>query len=244
MDVFDRQKRIDGWQQESISKQRVLVVGAGALGNEVVKGLAQLGVEAIDLVDDDCVDIPNLNRCVFFTQGEVGQKKAEVLARKASTPTTKINAITKKIEEMPEAFFNHDYAFSCLDNLGARLHLNAQAYHQSTVIDGGTFGFHGKVQAARKPSSCFECAMTKRDYDLLWKKYSCVGETLDFIDPKMPAVSTTTSVIAALQVNEFVKLCHGKDSLAGKYLFFDGLKGTATVFDVPKRRNCPVHLEE
>ncbi len=241
-DVFDRQKRIEGWNQQAVSSQNVLVVGAGALGNEAVKLLSQLGVEKITLVDDDTVAKPNLNRCVFFTENDLGEKKAEVVAKKASNHTTKITPVTKKIEDLPESFFQEfTFAFSCLDNLGARLHLNAQAYHHAAIIDGGTFGFHGKVQVAKNPSSCLECGFTKRDYDLLWKKYSCAGELLDFLDPKMPAVSTTTSIIAAMQANEFVKISHDLPSLEGKYLFYNGLKQTTATFEVPKRKDCPVH---
>jgi molybdopterin/thiamine biosynthesis adenylyltransferase len=261
-DQFDRQKRIVGWDQEAVSKSRVLVVGAGALGNEVVKGLAQIGVERIALVDYDRIVKANLNRCVFFRPMDAAANlfKARVVSARVHSVNkrTKVSAVLKKVEELPEKFFDKfDCAFSCLDNLGARLHLNAQCYGKTPLIDGGTTGFFGKVQAVRAPSACLECAMSRQDYALLWMKYSCVGDPLDFVDPKMPALSTTNSVVAALQVNEFVKLAHsaeaaGADSsnpdslissntLVGKYLFYDGLRNSQEIFSVGKREDCPVH---
>ncbi len=158
---------------------------------------------------------------------------------------TKIEPVVKKLEDLPEAFFNRfTHAFGCLDNLGARLFLNAHCYGKMPLVDGGTTGFMGKVQVVASPSSCLECGMSKQDYKLLWKKYSCTGELLDFFDPKMPALPTTTSIVAAVQVNEFAKLVHGKEGLVGKYLAFNGLRGATQVFDVSKRKNCPVHGEK
>ena len=244
-DRFDRQKRVDGWNQEAVSASKVLVVGAGALGNEVVKLLVQLGVGEIAVVDYDKIVKANLNRCVFFNDGsaEKGELKVEALAREAAKlGPAKIMPVAKKIEALEEGFFGgFSHAFGCLDNLGARLTLNAHCYGKMPLIDGGTTGFMGKVQVAAKPSSCVECGMSRQDYKLLWKKYSCVGELLDFFDPKMPALPTTTSLVAAIQVNEFVKLLHSKEGLAGKYLSFNGLTGKSAIFGVPKRKSCPVH---
>ncbi len=247
-DVHDRQKRVKGWKQGEVAKARVLVVGAGALGNEVVKLLLQLGVENISLVDFDSIVKANLNRCIFFNENDVDLLKADVIKREAAkiSSSAKIAVFPKKIEELPEDFFgSFDYAFSCLDNLGARLHLNAQCYGKTPLIDGGTTGFFGKVQVVRAPSSCVECGLSKSDYKLLWQKYNCVGELVDWISPKNPALPTTTSAVAAIQVNEFLKLVHGDSfgdkSLAGKFLFLDGLKSTAQLFEVPKRVGCPVH---
>jgi hypothetical protein len=75
----------------------------------------------------------------------------------------------------------------------------------------------------------------------LWRRYSCTGEGLDLVDPKMPALPTTTSIVAGLQAKEFVKLAHDQPSLAGKIAFYNGFEGTLNVFEVPLRRGCPAH---
>jgi len=249
-DHWDRQKRVSHWMQSAISDAKVLVVGAGALGNEVCKHLLQLGVNRITLVDFDTVAQANLNRCVFFTpeDAENGRFKAEVIRDRSHDffPLSQVRVELKKIEDLPESFFEgFDAAFSCVDNLNARLHLNAHSYGKFPVVDGGTFGFQGKVQVVAGDSSCLECTLSQIDYRLLWKKYSCVGEFLDVLDAKMPALPTTTSVIAALQVNEFLKLqmpsLNAQENLVGKFLLHDGLKNSFQIFEVPKRRNCSVH---
>jgi molybdopterin/thiamine biosynthesis adenylyltransferase len=244
---FDRQKRVQGWNQEAISSSRCLVAGAGALGNEVVKLLLQLGVGEIAIVDFDVVEKSNLNRCVFFREGDAEKKtlKARALAREARKVNggTRVKPLVKKIEELsPRAYNKFDFAFGCLDNLGARLHLNANSYGKIPLIDGGTTGFMGKVQVVKAPSSCVECGLSKSDYNLLWKRYNCVGEPVDWVNPAMPALPTTTSVIAALQVKEFIKLVHANEnSLVGRYLFYDGVRSSTKVFDVARRKGCPVH---
>lgn len=249
-DRFDRQKRVSGWNQGAVENARVLVAGAGALGNEVVKLLLQLGVKKIAVVDYDVVVRANLNRCVFFNEGDAENQvlKVEALAREAKKlyPNVELEAIPTRIEFLDEAFYKQfDYAFGCLDSIGARLQLNAFCYGVLPLIDGGTTGFMGKVQVVKAPSSCVECGLSKRDYKLFWQRYSCFGEMLDFVDPKMPALPTTTSVVAGIQVNEFLKLAHGnslaEQSLVGKFLFLNGLKQSAELYEVPKRAGCPVH---
>ncbi len=245
-DRFDRQKRIGQWNQNAVAAQNALVIGAGALGNEVVKLLLQIGIGKITLLDFDTVVPANLNRCLFFdpTDANHHRFKAEVIRDKAGKrfPDTTITADTRAVQKLPEtAFQTHTAVFGCLDNLEARLHVNAHAYGHAPLFDGGTNGFFGKVQVVGAPSSCLECGMSKRDYGLLAKRYSCVGEVLDYLDPKTPAIATTTSLVAAMQINEW--LCHvfGQPTRAGKYVHYDGLRQETKTFDVPVRKNCPVH---
>ncbi len=245
-DRFDRQKRIEQWDQQKVSAQNVLVIGAGALGNETVKLLLQLGIGKITLVDFDTVVPANLNRCLFFNTEDAEQHrfKAEVIRDRAAKayPDTVITTATTQVESLPEdSFSKHGAVFGCLDNLGARLHANAQAYGKAPLFDGGTTGFFGKLQVVASPSACIECAMSDRDYKMLQRRYSCVGEVLDIMDPKAPAIPTTTSIIAAMQVNEWLKHCFNIPTLAGKYLHYNGLTQKAEIFGVPKRPGCPVH---
>lgn len=256
-DAWDRQRRIKGWSQPSIAGSSCLVLGAGALGNEVCKLLLQLGVNRLTVVDYDVVEKANLNRCVFFSSQDALHKelKARVIAREGPriNPSAVISFQTERIEDLPETFYSgFTCAFGCLDNLGARIHANSHCYGRFPYIDGGTTGFLGRVQTVRSPSACFECSLTSRDYKLLWKKYSCLGEVLDFVEPAMPALATTTSLVAAVMANEFVKIAHkggrgeGKfvlpeESLEGRFWFFNGLTNQSRVLSVSKRASCPVH---
>jgi len=61
-DRYGRLRLIPWWRQERLAEARVLVVGAGALGNEVLKNLALLGVGTVVVIDLDAVEPSNLSR--------------------------------------------------------------------------------------------------------------------------------------------------------------------------------------
>jgi glutamyl-tRNA reductase len=65
-DRYARQRLIPSWQQESLKQATVLVGGAGALGNEVIKNLALLGIGRLIILDRDTIEVSNLSRTVLF----------------------------------------------------------------------------------------------------------------------------------------------------------------------------------
>ena len=83
--MSDRYTRLRelGWDLELLRRSQVLVVGAGALGNEIVKNLALAGVGNLIIVDTDTIESHNLTRSVLFRASDVGRSKAQVAAEAA-----------------------------------------------------------------------------------------------------------------------------------------------------------------
>src|SRR5580765_683517 len=82
-DRFHRFKLISWWDQSKLSRAKILVVGAGALGNEIVKNLALLGVGNVLIADLDRIENSNLSRSILYRASDNGGYKAQAAARAA-----------------------------------------------------------------------------------------------------------------------------------------------------------------
>jgi molybdopterin/thiamine biosynthesis adenylyltransferase len=248
-DKFERTKRIPFLDLEKIQKSKVLMVGVGAIGNEVGKNLVLTGFRNISIIDMDYIVRSNLNRCLFFTDLDANKKrlKAEVVAEKMMQmdPELKVDYYTKKIEEMPEDFIpSHDVVLGCLDNVGARLHLNAHSYYNKIpYIDAATLGLVGKVQVVLPPeTSCLECGMNKTHMKIMEKRFSCTGTDITFFEQKMPAEITTTAIVSAVQVRETIKIISGHgDKIVRNMFYYDGKRNVAEELEIDINPDCPHH---
>ena len=83
-DVFDRQRVMVGWNQQSVENAIAFVMGAGGLGNTVALALCRLGIKKMYILDMDYVEATNLNRQLLFSKNDVGKPKVE--AAKAGNP--------------------------------------------------------------------------------------------------------------------------------------------------------------
>jgi adenylyltransferase/sulfurtransferase len=247
-DRYSSLRLIPWWRHDVIQSARILVVGAGALGNEVLKNLALLGVGSITVIDLDEVEPSNLSRSVLFRDCDAGRPKAEVAAERASdiNPAIRIRPIHGDVitDLGLGAFADHRLVIGCLDNREARLWVNRQCWKVGTPwIDAGIQEIQGVVKVFVPPDSpCYECAMTERDYQLLNLRYSCpLLSRQEILAGKVPTAPTIASMMAALQVQEALKLLHGLQASVGCALVFNGVANQFYTTKLPRRPDCLSH---
>jgi hypothetical protein len=84
--------------------------------------------------------------------------------------------------------------------------------------------------------------MNRSHYRVMEKRFSCTGADVSYFEPKMPAEITTTSLVAAIQVREALKMASGQaDKCIRNVMFYDGLNGTSEQFEVDVDSDCPMH---
>ncbi|CCM03477.1 uncharacterized protein FIBRA_05610 [Fibroporia radiculosa] len=147
-----------------LPQTKVLLVGAGGIGCELLKNIVLAGFGHITLLDLDTIDLSNLNRQFLFKKKDVKQSKAMVAARTASAfnPNVHVNPIHGNIKE-PQFdiawFRGFDIVLNALDNLDARRHVNRMCMAANVpLVESGTAGYLGQVQPILKDrTECFDC---------------------------------------------------------------------------------------
>lgn len=135
-----------------IEDAKVLIVGAGGIGCELLKNAVLSGFRHLHLVDLDTIELSNLNRQFLFRRRHIGQSKTEV-AREAALrmrPDIEITAHFANItdtKQFPFAFFKQfDLVMNALDNLAARRYVNSMCLMvQVPLIESGTAGYLGQT---------------------------------------------------------------------------------------------------
>src|SRR6185436_19593544 len=247
-DRYDRQRLIPWWEQERLAAARVLVIGAGALGNEILKLLALSGVGHIMIFDMDRIEVSNLSRTVLFKETDAGALKAEVAAERVSELNPHTIAVGRaqniKHELGLGAFVWADVVICGLDNRLARIFVNSScARTRRTWIDGAIEGLSGIVRVfdpAR--TACYECTMNEADRKNVQDRLSCAMLARDEINlGHVPTTSVAASLLAALEVQEAIKFLHGQPTLYGEGLHVNGMWHDFSRVQYRRRDDCPAH---
>jgi adenylyltransferase/sulfurtransferase len=247
-DRYSRFRLIPWWDQEKIERCRLLVVGAGALGNEILKNAALLGFRQVVLVDMDRIEESNLSRAVMLRAEDIGSWKAEAVARGYRSLATEASIhplVANVMHGCGLGLFEwSDVILAGLDNREARLWINRSAWKVNRPwIDGAIEGINGVARVFLPGvAPCYECTLGEVDWQLLQKRMSCNLLTLESAaEGKVPTTPTISSIIAGVQVQELVKLIHGLPTLAGKGFIFEGMNHSSYVVEYTASPDCMSH---
>ncbi|RCV13762.1 hypothetical protein SETIT_2G371700v2 [Setaria italica] len=150
--------------EEAVKAAKVLMVGAGGIGCELLKTLALSGFSDVHIIDLDTIEVSNLNRQFLFRQSHVGQSKAKVardavLKFRPNINITPYHANVKDSTFNVEFFKQFSVVLNGLDNLDARRHVNRLCLAAEVpLVESGTTGFLGQVTVHVKgKTECYEC---------------------------------------------------------------------------------------
>ncbi|MGE3928244.1 MAG: ThiF family adenylyltransferase, partial [Lautropia sp.] len=227
VDRYARHRAIAGFSQDVLQASRFAVIGAGAIGNEVVKNLCLLGVGAVDVYDFDVVERHNLTRSVLLREADVGTPKAAAVARHAADldPAVTVTAIAGDIRDTLGIAAARGYhcVIGALDNFEARLRVNqvcwlagvdwVNAAIDSRSVSVETFPFAAPDRgtlpgrdAAALPA-CYECGLPASVYGRIAERYSCGGLLRAALRERvMPTTAITASIAGAQAVDAALKL--------------------------------------
>ena len=245
------------FDQQRVSAARIMVVGCGALGNEVLKNLVLLGVEHIVVVDFDVVEAGNLSRSILFSKSDSAQHrlKVEVVAERlrAINPAVEIVTVCGDIayDVGLGLLRRQDVVIGCVDSRWARYCINRLCMRAGIPwVDGGIGELEGTSRVFVPGKNCYACNLGPKGLEELAKRMPCAGVIRRQEEiGEMPTTSIVASVIGAVQVQEALKLIHGDmlakgehTSLCGKMFYYDGQHLTTKLVDFQAYDDdCAVH---
>lgn len=220
---------ISWWEREKVREARVMVVGAGALGNEVIKNLTLMGIGNLYIVDFDKVEAANLSRSILFREKDRGREKAQLAAARAVeiNPDVRVQYLHGDVttDIGLGVFRRMDVIIGCLDNREARLAVNRFAHWMNKPwVDGAIQELLGLARVfVPGEGACFECTLTEQARRDLAMRYSCpLLARQNILLGKVPTTPTIASIIGAMQSQEALKLIHNLPVEPGKVLHYNG----------------------
>ena len=245
---FARFELIGWWDQERLSQAKIVVIGAGALGNELLKNLALLGVGNVFVADLDRIETSNLSRSVLYREADCGRPKAEVAAERAREiyPQMRTHSfVGNVVYDLGLGVYRWaDVILGGLDNREARVAINHGAARAGKVwIDGAIERLDGVARVFNpKDGPCYECTMSEIDWKMLEARRSCALLTREEMQQgKVPTTPTTSSVIAGIQAQEAIKWLHGLQTIQGQGFVFDGTYHQSYLVTYSRLEDCPAH---
>jgi len=239
---------ISWWDREKVQNAKVMVIGAGALGNEVIKNLALMGIGHIFILDFDKIEAANLSRSVLFRAADNNRSKAEIAAARAKSinPDIHVQYLNGDVTtQLGLGIIRRmDAVIGCLDNREARLAVNRFCYWMNKPwVDGAIQELLGLVRVfVPGQGACYECTLTEQAIRDLSLRYSCpLLARQNILLGKVPTTPTIASIIGAMQSQEVLKLINNMPVQPGKVTHFNGMVNDMHTTAYSPREDCESH---
>jgi molybdopterin/thiamine biosynthesis adenylyltransferase len=218
--IFSRE-RLAGYEPERLARSAALIVGAGALGQNVAQNLALAGIGEMRIVDKDEFEPHNRTRSPAFPLPDevarFGSRKAKVVAAKVARLMTAESSVMRHanswIQELGDgAFKDVSVVLACVDNPQARAYLSDKCrLHGIPLVEGGfegadiTFSYYPAVQGdAAVTAPCWRCSHEEIAGAFSCDFYAAAVEKVGFT----PAIQNAAATLAGLQCEAAIVALH------------------------------------
>jgi len=229
---YNRQMMVADWGEEGQEKLKgatVFIAGMGGLGCPVSIYLAVAGVGQMRICDVDRIELSNLNRQIHYTEGDVGQLKAETAAARLreTNPEVDVVSFTDFIDadNIGEIAGEADLVVDCLDNFETRYLLNGFCIEKGIpLVHGAVWGLSGQVAFLHPPETpCLQCIFPEPSPKAVF-----------------PVLGVTPGLTGCLQAMEALKYLTGVGrNVENRLLMFDGEEMDWRSFKIRRVPNCP-----
>jgi molybdopterin/thiamine biosynthesis adenylyltransferase len=213
-----------GYDPALIAEGKVLVVGLGALGHNVVQNLSLIGIGQLMLVDFDTFEGHNATRSPFYpTRGEVarlGRGKAAAVAHRAAQVSTASTPAVYYCADLIQVLGDGaiswaDIVVAAVDSMTARAWLAERCRVLGRPMVEGAFSgpdFNLSAFAATAGTVCYRCGRPDRESSTSCTAYALAAERANIV----PAIQTTAAVLGAYQAEQVIQLLHGQLERLGR----------------------------
>ena len=198
-------KSISLEDQKKLGESTVAIVGCGGLGGTMAEELARLGIGRLILIDGDIFQESNLNRQLFSTEHNIGEKKVEAARKrlKSVNSEVKLTLFDKWFNEenAPTIFSGANLVLDALDSINRRIELE-RACHKLNIplVYAGIAGWFGMLGVSLPG-------------DFSVSKVFKEGEIDKGVEKEWGNPAFTPWVLSSLTVAEAVKILVGREPI-------------------------------
>jgi adenylyltransferase/sulfurtransferase len=253
-DYFNRQDLVlEKGTGDKIKKTSLLVIGAGAGGNELLKNLVLMGFGHMTIIDFDYIEDSNLSKSTLFKKEDIGKSKALVAAERLNEYALHDNPSIigihgNLITEVGKGIIkDHDIVICCVDTMNARAYINDWCVRLAKpFFEMGFENFDVNISFFCPNENGFQVCLREQIGQGIFdsNRNSCSGYKKDDKDlAKIPTIQFTAALAGVLIATEIVKFLNGNSSLKNKTLFFYGRTFETLIISYKPDITCKIHEE-